>query len=103
MKLKNNTEEFIVVFCGKDYKIPSGEFEVFSETLGLFILNKARKWNKDITTVTEKKTEDIRIEVKSKISQEIIKQTKETKVQKSEEKQDKLKNSQKIEELTNSL
>jgi hypothetical protein len=66
MKLKNNGSELVVVFSGKDYKIPSGEFEVFSDKLGYFILDRAMKWKLDIVSVREEKTEDIRPDVVAK-------------------------------------
>lgn len=63
MKLKNNGGSFIVIFTGKDYTVPSGEFEVFSDPLGYFILNKAEKWGKDVVPSGGAKTEEIRQDV----------------------------------------
>jgi hypothetical protein len=64
MKLRNNGGSFIVIFSGKDYPVPSGEFEVFSDQLGYFILGRAAKWGKDVISVDEKKMEDIRPDIK---------------------------------------
>lgn len=60
MKLKNNGGSFTVIFTGKDYVVPSGEFEVFSDPLGYFILNRASKWNKDVVSVGVARTDEIR-------------------------------------------
>jgi len=60
MKLKNNGNPLVITFSSKEHNIPSGEFEVFDEKLGYFILEKAMKWGVEIIQVSEKKTEDIR-------------------------------------------
>jgi hypothetical protein len=66
MKLKNNGIPVLITFASKEHNIPSGEFEVFDEKLGYFILEKAMKWGLDIAQVGEKKTEDIRPDIISK-------------------------------------
>ena len=52
MKIVNNSEPFVVNFDGGDYNIPKGEFEVVNEGLGNHIVNKARKWNKNVNIIS---------------------------------------------------
>jgi hypothetical protein len=101
MKLKNNGASFTMVFSGKDYLIPTGEFEVFVDKLGFFILDRAMKWGKDIISIKDTKSMDIRPDVVAKVepseivTKETINEQKDDEVQ--EKEVTKLKTKQRVE------
>ena len=51
MKLVNKSEKFVLMYCGKEYTVPKGEFEVINFDLANHIRKVAKKWEKDVAEV----------------------------------------------------
>jgi hypothetical protein len=108
MKLYNNSSEFTIRYNNFDFVIPNGWFEVKTDTLKQFIVNKAKiRWGIDILEsepVSEKVVENTVSEEKAVI-EDVKKEVVENEIKKEENKIEikKVKKSQKIADLENSL
>ena len=55
MILHNNSKEFTLQYEAVEHIIPNGEFEVVNKFLANHILYIAKKWDKDVKTIDDKK------------------------------------------------
>lgn len=69
MKLRNQSERFLINFDNKELTIPKGVIEV-SQELGQFILSKASKWGFDVREENSLKITEIR-EIKEEVVKEV--------------------------------
>ena len=60
MKVVNNSEEFKLMFNGKEYTIPKGEFEVINKDLVNHLLARSKFWKKDVKVIEESQPETIK-------------------------------------------
>lgn len=70
MKLINNGEQFDIVWGGLDYIVPAGEFEVTNEHLGYFMVDTAKKWNKDVRITSLDASGPVRVATIKQIKKE---------------------------------
>lgn len=71
MKIINASEKFVLNFNADEYTIPNGEFEVFNEKLVNHILFVANKWGKDVKTVPNSESLEIK-KVETLVSEPIV-------------------------------
>jgi len=113
MKLYNNSSEFKIKYNGFEFTVPNGWFEVKTDHLKQFIINKAKiRWGLDIlesepVIAKESIVEPVKEEVKKKeeVKEEVIKKAEDIVVEKKEDMKEekKAKKSKKVEDLENSL
>ena len=112
MKLRNNGESFEMTYNGRDVVIPTGDFEVSSPALGIFIQKVSMKWGRGVI-ITREEQPDVKqdIKIKEEITpikkevEDVVEEAKQviTEAKKKVNEKPKAKASKKIEELENSL
>lgn len=103
MKLYNNSSEFKIQYNGFEFEVPNGWFEVKTDHLKQFIINKAKnRWGIEILE-SEPTTESVVVEPVKEVVEDVAVEEKTEVVSEKKVESKKAKKSKKIEDLENSL